>query len=361
MKNKISIHKTLELSLKKRYLFLFRKIFSLLIIIIIIVLLRVFFVEFYMVDSSSMKKTLYSGDLILVNKFQYGARMPMKPKDIPFLEVLSYLIGLHFWSLETNWSYRRLPGISHIRRNDVIVISGPKEDDYYVKRCTGLPGDTLFIKNNDRYAGARLQKEPSSAMFSFNVKSKTGQLPDDTLKIYGIEKADHLWHKDKCFHIAMTNSSAHALQQSSLIESVTIDIDNTPADSNRSTLFPFSPIYHFTPENYGPVIIPQKNTTIVLDNSNIVIYRDIIEKYEFNELSVQDGKITINRVVTNQYTFRTNYYFVMGDNRYHSIDSRYWGFIPENSIIGKVGFVLFSFNKEETGLKKIRWSRIFKF
>lgn len=324
---------------------------------IVIVLLRVFVFEFYRVESCSMEETLFTGDVILVNKLKYGARLPMQPKDIPFFEALAYITGFHSWALETQWKYRRVPGIGRINRGDIVVFSHPKKEENLIKRCTGLPGDTFLISHNQLFVNNILQTEPLLARYSFYIKTKNGILTDDTLKYYGISNKQFLWRHDSIFHIALTYNVAQYLKQCSMVDSVFID--DFPKGAKGPALFP-TPEIRFTRENFGPFIIPAKNTTLELDTGNIVYYREVIISYENNELWVTNGKIYINNLEVKSYTFKMNYYFMMGDNRYHSIDSRYWGFVPESSIIGKSRFMLLSIDKDKQGFNKIRGKRICK-
>lgn len=337
-----------------------RKAIYLLLLFIFIVLLRVLVFDFCQVESVSMQETLFAGDVILVNKLQYGARLPRQPGDVPFLEALAYSVGFHSWALNTSWDYRRMPGATGINRNDIMVFTDPhKKENNLIKRCVGLPGDTLVIKHNLRFANGLGQSEPSTAKFSFSIKTKGATLPPDTLKKYGLNSVDILWQKDDYIHLSLTKDEANALKKCSMAD--TIFINDFPngwwSDPN---LFPFSRSFLFTFENFGPVIIPAKGQTIQLDTLNICFYKEVIMNYEHNQIEVSGSKITINGKVTSSYTFKMNYFFMMGDNRYRSWDSRHWGFVPEFAIVGKVGFILFSYDKEKEGLKKIHADRIFK-
>lgn len=335
-----------------------RKVRYLLLLFVLIVVLRVFVVEFYSVDSNSMEGTLLNGDLIMVNKICYGARLPRKPGEMPFVEAIAYLLGFQSRAQNVNWSYRRVPGTGSVKRDDIIVFLHPENGKYIVKRCVGLPGDTLQISHNRRYINGVAQAEPQEVKFSYNVKSKGEDIPIDSLKEYGIANKDFLWRYNCYFHLSMTDSAAIALKQCSLVD--TVAIDDMPVGTNGPALFPPNNNLKFTRENYGPVIIPAKNRTILLNTSNVAFYIDVITKYENNLLNISQNKIYINDKETDRYTFKMNYYFMAGDNRYHSIDSRYWGFVPEHLLIGKVSFMCFSFDQEKSGFRKFRTNRMFE-
>ncbi len=321
----------------RRAKFALRMTVRLLAALLLIVVVRLFFISICRVDSGSMEETLHARDLIVVNKFQYGARLPMQPKDIPFVEALAYLAGLRTRIQDVRWNYHRMPGTVEVRLNDIVVFIHPRKADLIVKRCTGLPGDTLEIRHNLRYAGGALQQEPENVKFSFSVAIRQGYLPDDTLIKYDVSDKDMLWHQGNIFHLSLTRRTADALKDCKLVD--TVFIDEAFAGAEGPELFPFYD-HRYTRENFGPVIIPARNRAIKLDTSNIAVYADAIVKYEHNQLRVVGDKIFINNKETDQYTFKMNYYFMMGDNRYHSIDSRYWGFVPEDHIIGKVWFSL---------------------
>jgi signal peptidase I len=337
--------------------FVARKLFGLIVVFVVIVLFRIFVVEFYNVDSGSMEGTLFTGDVIVVNKLPYGPVLPQKTRDIPFLDGLAYATGLYSFIEKTHWAYRRLPGTGEIKQDDIIVFAHPQTGSYTVKRCVGLPGDTIQINHNIRYVNHIPLIDPAVSKFSFCVKLKSDNLPVDTLRKMGISSEDFLWRDGIYYHLSIALSTIELLRRCPLVDDVIID--DFPKGANGPALFPYSPQYAFTRENYGPVIIPKKNRAIRLDTSNIMFYKNIIVQDDHNELTVTNGKVLINNKLATWYTFKMNYYFMMGDNRYHSIDSRYWGFVPESSIVGKVWFVLMAFNNNIKGWDKITWKRTF--
>lgn len=302
------------------------------VVITLTIVLRIFVMDIYKVESASMEKELSVGDFIVVNKLKYGARMPVCPADIPFLQAVSYTLGFRSWAKNAHWNYHRLPGLTNVQRNDIIIFNHPQSGVPVVKRCVGLPGDIVSIEHNNRYANHVLQEEPPTVMYSFCVKSKAGFLSADTLAAYGLQPESILWRWQQYYHLSMTMAAAAGLRRCPLID--TIYKDDYARDAPGPALFPCSPYYRFSRENYGPLKVPAKNMTILLSRGNIDMYRRLIEDYEGNSVKIDGQQIFINGVPSVEYRFKMNYFFVLGDNRYNSIDSRYWGFLPEYLLLG---------------------------
>lgn len=307
----------------------------LLIVFVLAMFIRLFLVELYKIDSASMENSLCVGDFIVVNKMALGAKLPKRPTDVPFLEVFSYLLGFRKWAHETKWDYHRLPGLGKIKRNDIVVFDDKQQRDRLIKRCIGLPGDTLSFEHNKLYINGKPEQEPESVKFSYKlIKNKNAEL-GTILKQFGLDAKNILWKQKNEYHISMTASRYNRVRKSKDIQMA--QIDDLNIGGGGPNLFGY-PNYKYTRENFGPIIIPAKGQTISLNLENIVLYRDAIGRYEGNELKILGKKILINNFVTERYKFKLNYFFVAGDNRYFSIDSRYWGFVPESFIIGKMSF-----------------------
>lgn len=319
-----------------RYL---KKIFIVLLIFVGIIIFRIVAFEFFQVAQYSMEETYRDGSMVLVNKMSYGVRFPMRLGDIPFAEAVAFMFGKADNMHDIFWKYRRISAFAGVKQGDVVVFEHPApwSREKLIKRCLALPSDTIAIIYNRRYINGKEIVEPPSVKYSYCVYSKQKELLEDSLEQYGIVKRDYLWQSDEAHHYAITTSTANALSNCSIVDSV--DIDNFQIGASGPQLFPHNKQY--TRENYGPIIIPSKGMTVSLDSSNVLIYKDAIARFEGNTLHIENDKILINGETAYNYTFKLDYFFLVGDNRYHSIDSRHWGFVPESSIIGKVGPVIY--------------------
>lgn len=341
----------------KWFVWLKRKMFEMLSVLIVLILIKILLFDIYQVKSISMQDTLLSGDLIFVNKAKYGARMPQKPKDIPLVEAIAYCVGFYSWAQEEKWDYYRMPGVSEIHVNDIVVFNDPNgNENNLVKRCVGLPGDTICIRENRTYLNGAEIEDLKHVKFSFLVLLKRSLSEADTLRSFGLSKRDILLlENDTTVHFLMSRSYANALLQCPLVKSISMSVFDE--DRRRSdVLFPANT--DFSIENYGPIVVPAKGMTIALDSAGINIYGSVITRFENAAIAVaRDARI--HDLTANTYTFKNNYFFLIGDNRYQSWDSRHWGFVPERAIIGKASFVLLSINEVDPGDIGLRWNRIF--
>ena len=236
---------------------------------------------------------------------------------------------------------------------DIITRPADRRENY-VKRCVGLPGQTLQIKNHIVYLDGKANKEPENVQYTYHVKLKQ-RLPDELMKELGITMED-MMSLNTLGYMPLTKQAVNALKQQGYAESIEL---NTEAE--EWDIYPLNGNLHWTRDNYGPVWIPKKGESIDLNLDNIAIYERPIRTYEGNDLMVKDGKIFINGEVATKYTFKMDYYWMMGDNRHNSLDSRYWGFVPEDHIVGKPIFIWWSSDPDRHGLGGIRWSRLFRF
>lgn len=318
----------------------FKRILYIVLAIFILSLTRKFVFDISQVSAYSMESTLDDGTIVLVNKLAYGVRLPQSPAQIPFAEALAYSIGRHNQLINTKWQYRRLPGYAKIDKGDIVVFDHPEQwsNEMIVKRCVALPYDTISIINNRRYINGKEIEEPPMVKYSYNIFPNSNSLNQDSLLRYGVKSRDFLWESDSSFHYSMTKQVAFQLSEASFIDSVVID--NFPEGSIGPQLFPHNKKY--TQENYGPLVVPGKEMKVELDTLNLPLFYNSIVRDENNVIEVNEHGIFINGVLTNSYTFKQNYYFFVGDNRYNSIDSRFWGFIPESAVIGKVSKIIYS-------------------
>lgn len=240
------------------------------------------------------------------------------------------------------------------------VITRPVDRrENYVKRCVGMPGQTLEIKNRIIYLDGKANKEPDNVQYRYFVHTK-GMLPEDLCHELGISQEDLMayYTEESVYNMPLTEKAKAALlARKDLVTS----IENVP-DDDAGGLYPDNKLTGWTVDNYGPIWIPKKGATIDLTLDNLPMYERPIKNYEGNSLEVKDGKIYINGQETTKYTFKMDYYWMMGDNRHNSADSRFWGFVPEDHIVGKPIFIWLSLNQDRGWFDgKIRWNRLFKF
>ena len=270
-----------------------------------------------------MEPALLPGDGILVSKIHYGPRIDLNS----FFSSNNEKIGL------------RLPGVSEVKRGDIIVFNSPLDySTNIVKRCVALPGDTLEIKNSRLFIN-NLPVRNISTLFSFKVISSDTASIDKFLSVFKISvDSSRFSQKKNIYYLSMSNLNAEKLSQIKGIDTI---LKITAPIIENGELFLKSPQINWTKENYGPLVIPKKGTQIILNNESLPMYAAIL-KFEQKSIRFKQNAVYLNNKVITSYTLRNNYYFVMGDNRDHSYDSRWIGFIPYNLIIGKAVYILFS-------------------
>jgi signal peptidase I len=295
---------------------------------------RVFILQVVQVPSNSMNQTLLQGDRIVINKMAYGARIPITPLSLDILSAHTFLDWIQL-------PYLRFPGYSCINRNDVLVFNFPLDDagpvderKEYVKRCVALPADTLSIRKGIVFINNQELVDEKSVNYQYDIRFET---PIDT----AVRNQLHYFDSTNLFRdLFIPASIADSLKHRKSIISVTRKTIDPAAYT--PAVFPNTATIKWNLDNFGPLYIPQRGKTISLNHKNIFLYQRIIEIYEHNTLNITNDAIYINNNVALSYTFKMNYYFVLGDNRYHSYDSRYWGFVPEDHLIGKVSFLLYA-------------------
>jgi len=363
--------------------------------IIAATLIRTFFIEAYTIPSESMEGTMLVNDYLFVSKLAYGPRLPMTPLAVPLVHNTMPLFGGKSYSEAVHWKYRRLPGFGDVERYDVVVFNFPNNDtamldmpanDYYqqvralgretvraqheivtrpvdkkenyIKRCVGIPGDQLEVKD-----GALWVNGKPAPVFPHQRTEYLVQTTNPNFYI-GNEFSDDnggvMLHNrlPEGLVYEMEQQAADQVKQFNGVTQVIPYVSKPKGVSGvpAEWTYPYDTLhYHWNQDNYGPVVIPKKGTTVTLTPENIALYRRIIEIYEGNKFEDRGGQFVINGRVTNQYTFAMDYYWMMGDNRHNSLDSRYFGFVPEDHIVGKASFVWLSYGKNG-----IRWSRILR-
>ncbi len=410
-----------------------------------------FFFQNYVIPSSSLEKSLLTGDYLFVSKVSYGPRIPETPLTVPLTQHTLPIGDLKSYIEWPHWEYRRVPGLGKVELNDIVVFNYPAGDticqnvpyqteyygmcygygrqiyeqnyplaypidslskmeqrkrfeeyynlgrqyisanahefggigyrptdrrENYVKRCVGLPGDVLQIKNHIVYLNGKANKEPDNVQYKYDVLFNDGVILDNdflkengiTCEDLGLSRADQAYFKSEGqiqltqqfrnnrVVMPLTKKTAQLLKsRKDLVQAIAPEVDNRTDET-----YPKNMVKSWTRDNYGPVWIPKKGESIKLSLDNLPIYERPIKVYEHNDLEVRDGKIFINGEQTDSYTFKMDYYWMMGDNRHNSADSRYWGFVPEDHIVGKPIFIWWS-SDPDRGLFSggIRWSRLF--
>lgn len=342
--------------------------------VVVATLIRWGTVEAYVIPTPSMENSLLVGDYLFVSKLHYGARTPRTPLQIPLThqtiwgtEIPSYLT----WIELPSW---RLPGISQVKREDAVVFNVPdlQMNDgierpidlkkFFVKRCVGIPGDTLVIKDRKLFVNSNALPEPTDMKYSYLVTASDEINKRNFVRI-GIDPDDYYFlgrtqDGTAIYKILLTKSQHTELRTASYITS--IKKDHTTGDDPDADIFPSAMNNSWNGDNYGPVVIPRKGTTIPINESTLAMYGETIRLYEHHDnVTLSKQSLVINGETVSNYTFTQDYYFMMGDNRNNSLDSRYWGYVPADHIVGKPLFIWFSVDKYADLLHKIRWRRIF--
>lgn len=390
--------------------------------VIAVTLINIFLFQNYRIPTPSMEKTLLVGDHLAVSKVAYGPRMPNTPIAFPFTQhTLPFTNGKgKSWSNLVQWKYKRLKGFGHVKNNDIVVFNFPAGDtvcienqavsyyelvreraemiaaedvranrplksreeydamardmiwneytviyrpvdrrDNYVKRCVGIPGDSITIRGGELFVNNKPAQTYETQQTSYYVRTNGTRINPKAFERMGIARSDQsLTLSGTVYKLPLTKENAELI--SGFANVTGIEADYKRQGEYAYYIFPHDPRYRWNEDNFGPLYIPEKGATVKLDLDNISLYSRIIDVYEENDLEVRDSLIYINGEPSDSYTFKMDYYWMMGDNRHDSADSRFWGFVPEDHIVGRPIFVWLSVDKEATGLKKIRFNRFFK-
>ena len=383
----------------------------------------------YIIPTGSLEKSLLIGDFLFVSKFHYGARAPMTAVSVPMVHDTIPVLKTKSYLKKPQLPYFRFPALQKIKRNDIVVFSWPADTvrqffvrekrvdkpidkkSNYVKRCVGIPGDTLEIIDGFIHTNGikNVLPERAQVQYTFNVYAKKGVssrkllaegfedfnrtykienitessyqqlipyivgrkgntvenfsvitesrgLPTDLIRSLGLRVSETLEANKQ---LTLTLKESAVLKKISWIDSVKQRINSVKVPNE--SFFPNKIPYDWNEDNFGPLLIPQKGTTVDLTRKNLPLYKKIIQEYEGNELEVTPTEIKINGKLASQYTFKKDYYWMMGDNRHKSEDSRFWGFVPDDHIVGKPVFIWFSIKGINDGIKNwsVRWDRVF--
>jgi signal peptidase I len=334
--------------------------------LVFVLVFRTFLFDMFVVPTNSMEGTIKAGDFIVVNKMNYGARLPITPLSLPFFhQKIKFLNDNNSYLKYIQLPYFRFFGFGSIKRNDVVVFNYPLESyhpidqrTYYVKRIIGMPGDKLKIERKNVFINDSLIDNLATYHFNYHIKTSVNDFHPQFFANSDISEYRNTSNQGD-WQITTHEISAKKISSAQEIKSIARLSDKK--NKFDDFIFPYSKNYKWNKDHFGPITIPQANDTIFLTLNNIVLYQQIIEKYEENLLEIDDTLLFINNIQANYYVPKMNYYFVMGDNRDNSTDSRYWGFVPENHLLGKTSFVLFSVDKNSTSFfNRMRWKRMFK-
>lgn len=323
-------------------------------VVLIAIATRVLMFDIYNIPSSSMEGSLLVGDKMVVSKLQYGPRLPESPFEIPWVNILFYINKEARANMDSVWwDYKRFNGYTKIKRKDVVVFNNTTDaKSFYIKRCVGLPGDHISIKNGVVYINKEALVMPETLthqykVWYFNKKDLNEDLKSLELDAISVSDTTNTT-------IALSQEHYVQLKESASIDSIILV--NYPIKSFVNDYAEDNDLSQWSANNWGPVYIPKKGETILLTPENYKMYHTVLEKFENTPIKNNDNTFWLEGKKITTYTFQHNYYFMMGDNRHNSIDSRYWGFVPEQNIVGKAVITLYS--KNEDGFK---WNRLLKF
>lgn len=374
-------------------------------------IIRTFLIEAYTIPTSSMEKSMLVGDFLFVSKIAYGSRTPMTPIAMPFAHHTLPLTKSTKSYLEwIKLPYYRFPGYTNIKRNDVVVFNYPDGDtvalnmqnvsyyklvrDYgletvkkndlydprtnrieknyfgkitarpldkrenYIKRCVGMPGDTVEIIDKQLFINNQIGYNPPGLQYQYIFRTNGTPISERTFRKYNILSSDIMYFgQSNSYIIPLTEELVPIFRSMPNLDTMAV----FPSSAWDQDMFPHSEHYPWNRDNYGPIIIPKQGVTVKLDTVSILLYERIIKIYENNDLEIKNGNIYINGVLSSTYTFKQDYYWMMGDNRHNSADSRMWGFVPHDHVVGKAAFVWLSLDKDKTWTTgKIRFNKMFR-
>lgn len=344
-------------------------------------LIRWLIMEAYTIPTPSMEQSLLVGDFLFVSKFHYGSRTTTTPLQVPLTHQKIWFTDIPSYSELIKLPQYRLPGISRVKRNDVVVFNVPPRElneniDYpvdlktnYIKRCVAIAGDTLQIINRQVYINGKPLENPELMQHSYLVTANN-EINERILKRYKIYDEELVGRTDNSvqYQMNLTEEVAEELRNMNFISDVRIATYNSlegfgprTEKTVESNIFPDAQVFPWNGDFYGPIPIPYEGLTIDLDEKTVEMYGSTIADYDHNEnVTIENGKLFIDGREQSQYTFKQNYYFMMGDNRHNSLDSRYWGFVPEDHIVGKAFFIWLSIDRNADFINKIRWNRFFQ-
>lgn len=342
--------------------------------------IRSMFIEAYKIPTPSMEKSLLVGDFLFVSKINYGPRVPMTPLSFPFAHNTMPVINTKAYLEWIKFPYYRLPGFQNVKRGDVVVFNWPAEElgrpvdkkDNYIKRCVGISGDSLKVIDGFVYINGKLNDKSNEHQFQYLIYTGKQGLSTKFAKDNGI------------ISLALEQQAGDSMIYSARLTDELVDeirkqygvrkVRRIFTPTGSMNLYPSSKVHEWSIDNYGPIYIPRRGDVFELTDDNVDMYGKVITEYEGHELEKRGDKYFVDGVQADSYTIGMNYYFMMGDNRNNSLDSRAWGFVPEDHIVGKALFVWMSWGTKyewgtdgssrlpkmiPVGSDGIRWKRSF--
>ena len=357
---------------------------SILFAVVAATIVHTYIIQPFTIPTSSLEKTLLVGDFLFVSKFHYGARTPLTAVAFPMVHDTIPVLGVKSYLEEPQIPYFRLPGFEDIERTDIVVFNWPVDtmmnmyytDKYYykpidkktnyVKRAVGIPGDSLEIINGKIHINSQPLVLPDRAKPQFSYRGTTkGQPfnPRALYETYDITDSYQYNSQSNSFLINLTEEAYERFRNHPNVATIERVIE--PEEYKDSRIFPKDGDHSWNQDNFGPILIPEEGMTIPITAETLPLYKRIIEVYEgsemgiMNELDLNGTTVLLNGEPIENYTFKQDYYWMMGDNRHNSLDSRYFGYVPETHVVGKPVFIWLSLDPNASGLDKIRWDRMF--
>lgn len=387
--------------------------------LIAVYFINLFVFQNYQIPSSSLEKSLLVGDYLFVSKLSYGPRVPNTPLSFPLVQNTLPFFNCKSYLDWPEWGYKRVKGFGHVKRNDIVVFNFPAGDtvalkqqnpsydelvamygrdriwmdkntfgdviyrpvdkrENYVKRCIGMPGDTIELRNNQVYIDGKAAKNPENIQFNYYVETDGSPITEEQFRLMDVSKDDRMlassngYYQDAMsflgfkpiapgqfnpiYRMPLTPKALAIAEKLPSVKKIVIE-----PDALGGPTYPAWYETGWTHDNFGPLWIPKKGATIPLNERNIALYGRCIKNYENNTLEEKDGQYYINGKPETSYTFKYDYYWMMGDNRHNSADSRSWGFVPEDHIVGKPILIWLSLDKDRSLFDGgIRWNRLFR-